>query len=170
LSARERRCAAVLVAAVLATLAIRALALEPFAIPSQSMAPTLRPGQHVVANKLAYHFSGPRRGDLVVFREPRRGEVLLKRVVGLGGDRVGLADGVLVVNGRAQGEPYVRDRRLIDGVYFGPVTVPRHAVFVLGDRRSDSRDSRDFGAVPVGDLIGRVEARIWPLTRLGLLN
>jgi signal peptidase I len=143
----------------------RAFVAEPFAIPSTSMAPTLEPGEHVLADKLAYRLHAPRRGDLVVFRHPQTGEVLLKRVVALGGQQVGIEDGALVVDGRRPAEPFVRDKRLLDSQYFGPVTVPRGSVFVLGDRRSDSIDSRRFGPVPVGDVIGRVDARIWPPSR-----
>jgi signal peptidase I len=148
----------------------RLFVAEPFEIPSGSMVPTLEPGQHVLADKLAYRFGSPARGDLVVFHAPRTGEVLLKRVVALPGDEVGIADSALVVNGRRPAEPYVKDARLIDGEYFGPVRVPRGEVFVLGDRRSDSVDSRAFGPVPESALIGRVDARVWPLDQLRLFH
>jgi len=150
---------------VVVLLLVRAFVAEPFQIPSTSMVPTLAPGEHVLADKLAYRLHGPRRGDLVVFRRPQTNEVLLKRVVAVAGQRVGIADGVLVVDGRRPAEPYVHDKRLLDSQYFGPVTVPRGSIFVLGDRRSDSIDSRRFGAVPVDDVIGRVDARIWPPSR-----
>jgi signal peptidase I len=140
---------------------------EPFAVPSASMMPTLRPGDRVVVDKLAYRFGEPRRGDLVVFHAPRGGdELLLKRVVAVGGQSVGVEDGVLHVDGRAVREPFV-NRRLVDSVYFGPVRVPRDAVFVMGDRREDSVDSRSFGAVPRALIVGRVDLRIWPPGRLG---
>jgi signal peptidase I len=155
---------------VLALVAIRVFVAEPFAIPTSSMTPTLRPADHVLVDKLAYRFGDPRTGDLVAFHRPGTGEVLLKRVVALAGQRVGLEDGVLVVEGRAVSEPFVRDRRLIDGVYFGPVRVPSGSVFVLGDRRSDSLDSREFGAVPRADIIGRADARIWPPARMRSLR
>lgn len=141
--------------------AVLAFAAEPVRVQSGSMAPTLRPGDSVIVNKLAYRFGDPRRRDLVVLRRPRDRELMLKRVVGVGGDRVGVEDGVLHVNGRAVDEPFV-DRRLVDSVYFGPVRVPSGAVFVMGDERSNSLDSRTFGAVPRSQILGRVDARIWP--------
>lgn len=141
---------------------------EPFAVPSASMTPTLRPGDHVVVNKLAYRLGDPRRGDLVVFHQPHDGGLLLKRVVAIGGQLVGIEDGVLHVDGRAIREPFV-NRRLVDSVYFGPVRVPRDAVFVMGDRREDSVDSRSFGTVQRSLLVGRVDLRIWPPGRVGAL-
>jgi signal peptidase I len=102
----------------------------------------------------------------VVFHAPRTGDVTLKRAVGLPGDTVAIEDGMLVVNGRRQSEPYA-DPDAIDSVYFGPARVPADAVFVLGDNRADSVDSRAFGAVPHSDLMGRVRVRLWPPARWG---
>ena len=143
----------------------RAFALEPFAVSSSSMAPTVLDGEHVIVNKLAYRIGRPRAGDLIVFRAPATEEIMLKRVVAVGGQRVGIEDGRLRVDGRAPPEPYV-DHRRVDSVYFGPVRVPRGAVFVLGDERADSLDSRDFGPVPLAAIIGRAEVRVWPPARL----
>jgi signal peptidase I len=147
-------------------LVLRAFVAEPFAVPSASMSPTLRPGDHVLVDKLAYRFGVPRRGDLVVFHAPRGAELLLKRVVAVGGDLVGIEDGVLQVGGHAVSEPFV-NRRLVDSVYFGPVRVPAGAVFVMGDRREDSVDSRSFGPVPRRLIVGRVDLRFWPPGALG---
>jgi signal peptidase I len=163
---RRRALTALLVVTVLAVIGVRIFVLEPFRIPSDSMAPTLRSGDQVLVDKRAYRGSGPRRGDLAVFRAPRTGEILLKRVVAVGGDTVGIEDGVLVVDGRRPREPYA-DPDAIDSVYFGPVRVRPGTVFVLGDNRANSEDSRDFGTVPTGRLIGRVRARIWPPARWG---
>jgi signal peptidase I len=96
----------------------------------------------------------------VVFRLTGAG-LLVKRVVGVGGDRVGLEDGELVVNGATVAEPYV-NHRLLDGVYFGPVTVPAGRLFVMGDNRTDSTDSRSFGPVGGDAVVGRVVGRIFP--------
>jgi signal peptidase I len=149
---------------VLALIAVRAFVAEPFRIPSESMAPMLRPGDQALVSKLA---GAPHRGDLVAFHAPRTGEIMLKRVVAVGGDRVGIEDGVLVVNGRRQREAYVADPDAIDSVYFGPVRVPHGSVFVLGDNRANSDDSREFGAVPADRIIGRAMARVWPPGRWG---
>ena len=151
---------------IVLALGVRAFVAEPVGVPSGSMAPTLRPGDSVLVNKLAYHFGDPRRRDLVVLRPPGSGQLMLKRIVGVGGDRVGVEDGVLHVNGRAVAEPFV-NRRLVDSVYFGPVRVPSGAVFVMGDQRSNSLDSRSFGAVPRSRLVGRVDLRIWPPAAAG---
>ncbi|MEA2270850.1 MAG: signal peptidase [Solirubrobacteraceae bacterium] len=138
---------------------------EPMSIPSDSMAPTLRPGDQVLVDKVAYRGAAmPHRGDLAVFHDPRTDEILLKRVVAVGGDTVGLEDGRLVVNGRRPVEPYA-DQKAIDSVYFGPVTVRQGSFFVLGDNRANSQDSRSFGAVPTSTLIGRARARVWPPSR-----
>lgn len=139
---------------------------EPFAVPSASMMPTLRPGDHVVVDKLAYRFGEPHRRDLVVFHAPRTDELLLKRIVAVGGDLVGIEDGVLHVDGHAIREPFV-NRRLVDSVYFGPVRVPDGAVFMMGDRREDSIDSRTFGPVSRDRIVGRVELRFWPPKDVG---
>ena len=144
----------------------RAAVAEPFRIPSASMSPTLDPGDHVVAGKLAYLVGTPRVGELAVFESPRDGSVLVKRIVALGAQEVEIRDGVLWVDRRRRREPYV-DQSRVDGFFFGPVRVPGGAVFVLGDNRGDSEDSRRLGAIPRDRLIGRVELRIWPPARAG---
>ena len=148
-------------AAVGLLLALRVFVVEPFSIPSSSMEPTLRPGDHVLVEKLALRSSEPQRGDLVVFEAPGSGEIMLKRVVALPGDTVGLEDGVLIVNGQSVVEPYV-DHAGVDSVYYGPVEVPDEGFMVMGDNRGLSVDSREFGAVPRSSLIGRVLVRVWP--------
>jgi signal peptidase I len=156
-----RRVALYLVLPVVLMLLCRLFVLEPFGIPSVSMSPTLKAGDHVLVNKLAYRFGEPEVDDLAVLEGPG-GEVLAKRIVALPGQRVELRDGILFVDRRPRHEPYM-DQSRVDGVYFGPYHVPPRSVFVLGDNRGDSEDSRDFGAIPRDDLIGRIELRIPPL-------
>jgi signal peptidase I len=164
-SERRRNAPLVLgVVAVLALFALRAFVAEPFRIPSESMAPALQPGDQALVTKIG---GAPGRGDLVAFHAPRTGEIMLKRVVAVGGDTVGLEDGVLVVNGRRPAEPYVADPDAVDSVYFGPVRVAKSSLFVLGDNRGNSEDSRDFGTVPADRVIGRATARVWPPSRWG---
>jgi signal peptidase I len=162
-SARRRRHSATVIGAAIFALliALRVFVAEPFKIPSESMAPVLEPGDQVLVEKIG---GAPGRGDLVAFHRPQTGEVLLKRVVAVGGDTVGLDDGILVVNRHAVREPYANTKSQ-DSVYFGPVRVPRGAVFVMGDNRGVSEDSREFGAVGTGALIGRAVARLWPPDR-----
>ena len=137
-------------------------AVQPLRVESNSMAPTYRDGDMLVVDGLSVGVPGPERHDVVIITNPRTGQLLVKRVAAVAGDQVGIADGVLVVNGNPVPERYV-DQNLMDSVYFGPVTVPQGAVFVLGDNRSNSIDSRDFGPVPVADVHGRVLAKVSPL-------
>jgi signal peptidase I len=157
---------AALLVVLLGWLVVRPLVAEPFRIPSASMAPTIQAGDHVLVDKLAHRDALPARGDLVAFRAPGSSEVMIKRVIGVPGDRVGIEDGVLVVNGSTPRESFA-DPEALDAVYFGPVAVRPGTVFVLGDNRADSVDSREFGAVPADRLIGDVAARIWPPSRWG---
>lgn len=138
---------------------VRPFVAEIFFIPSGSMAPTLKAGDRVLADKLAYRLSDPRRGDVVVFEA--EGALNVKRVAGLAGDTVEIRDGVLHVNGRTRVEPYV-NRRLNDGNFFGPAEVPEGHVFVLGDNRQNSLDSRSLGPIPEERLMGEVRLRLWP--------
>jgi signal peptidase I len=111
------------------------------------MEPTLRPGNVVLTLRHLPGLHDPiHRRALVTARDPLTGAMLVKRVVALGGDTVGIADGRLVVNGRPTREPFV-DHGMVDGRYFGPLRVPPGSVFLLGDNRANSRDSREFGAI-----------------------
>jgi signal peptidase I len=132
---------------------------EPMRVASSSMEPTLNSGDHVLIASRAYRSAGPGRGDLVVFKGPDG--PLVKRVAAIAGDEVGIEDGQLVVNGRIVPEPAV-DPNTVDGLYYGPVTVPPGSIFVLGDNRANSVDSRTFGPIRLDALVGKVELRLWP--------
>lgn len=148
---------------------------QPFGIPSRSMEPALHVGDRVIVNKLAYRFGGePRRGDVVVFDGAGyfgAGDYI-KRVVGIGGDRVVCCDkqGRLKVNDRPVDERFVLPGDAPSEADFQAV-VPAGTVFLLGDHRSDSRDSRDHlgspggGMVPLSSVIGRADAVAWPPSR-----
>ena len=140
---------------------VRAAALEPVQVSSASMEPTLHVGSTVLVDKLSIHWRHLAPGDLVIFTSPDDGEDTVKRVVALAGQTVSLDDAVLHVDGVAVDEPQV-DLSRIDGTYFGPVTVPQGSVFVLGDARDVSIDSRTYGAIPLRDVAGRVLATIPP--------
>ena len=162
---------------------VRPFVAEPMRVPSKSMGPALEARDRMLTNKLAYDLTNPDRGDLVVFRSVEKGknERLVKRVVGLPGDVVHVDRGVLKVNGEPQNEPYVSQkaqgsrgegrkgpRKAPPGVnFFGPMFVPEDHVFVMGDNRAHSHDSRYFGPVPREKLIGEASLRFWPLDRLG---
>ncbi len=145
---------------------LRAWVAEPLVVGTSSMTPTLEPGYRVLTWKPGAGHVAWQRGDVVSFRHD--GQVLVKRVVALGGDVVGLRDGRLFVDGHVVVEPW-SDPSLIDSVYFGPVHVPQGTVFVMGDDRGNSEDSRAFGPVPVADVTGRVVAVVWPPDEAGQL-
>jgi signal peptidase I len=129
-----------------------------------SMEPRVPAGELLLINTLAYKLGPARRGDVVAFRhDAPNPETYIKRIVGLPGERVEVRDGVVLVNGRALSEPYVRfsDRRSA-----AAVTVPPHAYYVLGDNRAESDDSRTWGVLHDSDVVGKALAGIWPPRRL----
>ncbi len=151
---------------------VRPVIASPFYVGSESMVPTLQIWDRLLINKLAYDIQGPERGDIVLFRDPEGGpDPLIKRVIGLPGDRISLRDGKLFLNGEPRKETYVAQRPCVVGAprtcSFGPVTVPRGRVFVMGDNRAHSYDSRFFGPVPEKTLIGEALFRFWPPGRTG---
>ncbi|MDQ0616595.1 signal peptidase I [Arthrobacter globiformis] len=150
---------AVLLGAVL--LASRLWLVEPVTVSSESMEPALPKGSTVLMFKPGPALGSPKAGDLVVFTSPEDGSPAVKRAIALGGQTVAIEDSVLVVDGVPQAEPGI-DHSRIDGTYFGPVTVPAGHVFVLGDNRAGSIDSRAYGSVPLEALQATV---LWPSGR-----
>jgi len=164
-------------AAVVLALAIQAFIVKPYMIPSVSMANTLLPGQRVLVDRLVYHYRSVHRGDVIVFRWPEDpGQPLIKRIVGVPGDRLSIVGGRLLVNGRPLREGYVKQ---IGGAIEptmpspggapgepwslqAPYTVPAGHYFVMGDNRTDSNDSRYWGTVPQENIIGRAFFVYWP--------
>ena len=154
-TAASRSWARLAVAAVALLAVLLLTALEPLRVSSGSMSPTLEAGDQVLIDKISVRLRPPTQGDLVVFRDPQYHELVVKRLVAQGGQTVAIEDAVLVIDGTVRHEPQV-DLSRIDSTYFGPVTVPPNAVFVMGDNRSDSIDSRTYGAIPLDELVGRV--------------
>lgn len=152
---RRRTTAAVLAGGLLAT---RLWVLEPMTVTSDSMEPAVPRGSTVLLYKPGPLLGGLKAGGLVVFSSPEDGHLLLKRAVALEGQTVAIEDSVLVVDGTPQPEPGI-DHSRIDGTYFGPITVPPGHVFVLGDNRSGSIDSRIYGSVPLESVQATVA---WP--------
>ena len=131
-----------------------------------SMEPSLYTDQRLVIEKITYHFHGPRRGDIVVLRDPAGGaEPLIKRVIGLPGERITIADGQVFIDGVPLTEAYAQG-----ATYSGHnntwMVKPFH-VFVMGDNRSASRDSRMFDSVPIDQIIGHAVFRYWPWQQVG---
>ena len=149
---------------------VKPFVLEAFRVPSESMVPTLEVGDRFLANKFIYRIREPERGDIIVFRSVEGGdEDLVKRVVAVAGDEVAVEDGVLRVNGVTQNEPYTNKGFPDDDSFFGPTRVPEGGVFVMGDNRANSRDSRFFGPVPMENIEGEAFASFWPPSRVGTL-
>ena len=148
---------------------VRPFVVEAYRIPTGSMIPTLEIGDRVLANKFTLHLWDPERGDIVVFDSIEGGEdALIKRVVGVAGDEIRVQGGILFVNGEWQEEPYVNNESP-DGGFYGPTTVPEGHVFVMGDNRANSGDSRVFGPVPLDYVKGEAFLRFWPAYKLGPL-
>jgi len=179
-----------IIVALAVAVVIKTFLVQAFFIPSASMRDTLLEGDRVMVNKLAYRFGEPERGDVIVFDSPlvphdggesvvgsivrNVGEALgistpdtalIKRVIAVGGETIEIRGDTLYVDGVALDEPYLREGSRMDA--FGPLTIPDGEVFVMGDNRNQSEDSRRFGTIPVGDIIGRAFIRVWPPSRWG---
>jgi signal peptidase I len=172
--------------AILIVLALKAWVVNPYRIPSSSMEPTLhcaRPSagceahfsDRVLANRFVYRFRDPKRGEIIVFKTPgtkpvcgttKVGEVFVKRLIGLPGEHLAERDGYIYVNNVRLNEPYIQASRR-DHEPPREWTVPKGEYFFMGDNRSQSCDSRVWGAVPRKNLIGEVFFVYWPLTRIG---
>ncbi|HEY5611868.1 MAG TPA: signal peptidase I [Thermoanaerobaculia bacterium] len=144
------------IAIAIACAVLLRVAVHAYSIPSDSMSPALRAGDHILVTR-SWH--EPTRGDVVVFRYPLDPEQLfVKRVVAGPGDHLEIRDGIVRLNGRSLAEPYVVERDALD---FSPEIIPPKSFFVLGDRRIDSIDSRTFGLVPREMIVGRARTIFW---------
>ncbi len=154
--------------ALLLALLIKTFLVQAFYIPSDSMYPTLKTDDRVLVNKLSYKLHDVHRGDIVVFSKPPKElsniKDLVKRVVGLPGETVEAHDNHVYVDRRRLPENYLPDGTVTTD--FEPVTIPKGHVFVMGDNRTRSEDSRVFGPVRESTIVGRVFLRIWPPNRL----
>jgi signal peptidase I len=160
-------------------LLIQAFVAQPFEVRQQSMAPRLEPGQNVLVDKLTPRWDPYKRLDIVVFTPPSAwtdatDSPFIKRVIGIGGDEVEIRDGLVFVNGSELAEPYLDKPNGDSGVSAadGPRRwlVPAGDVFVMGDNRTNSIDSRVFGAIPSENILGRAWLRYWPLENAGVLR
>lgn len=128
-------------------------------VHGQSMEPSLHDEQRLIVEKISYHIDRPRRGDIVVVEVEGSEIPLIKRVIGLPGESLEIRDGRLWIDGRTMTESYLPPIPQTD---YGPVLVPPHHIFVMGDNRSNSRDSRALGAIQIDRIIGRAWASYWP--------
>lgn len=132
-----------------------------------SMLPTLHDGEFVLVNKLAYQLGSPTRGDIIVFRSTTVRDLdLIKRVIGLPGDKISIHPGQVIVNGQALQEPYIN----AEPNYSGEWQVPDGYLFVLGDNRNDSSDSHAWGFLPLGNVIGKAMLIYWPPPEWAMIN
>ena len=149
---------------------VRTFVVQPFMIPTTSMVPTIEIGERVLANKFIYRFEEPQAGDVVVFDDPTGTvQTLIKRVIAIGGQTVDLVDGKVVVDGVPLDEPYTYGKPSEPGPVALPYTVPEGSVWVMGDNRTNSADSRWFEAVPLDRVRGKAFVRYWPLSRIDTL-
>jgi signal peptidase I len=136
-------------------------------VESISMLPTLDPGDFVVVNKIAYWLGEPERGDVIVFRLPRDiTQRYIKRTIGLPGEQVDIRAGNVYIDGQEINEPYLQ----VSTTRGGSWQVPEGSIFVLGDNRNNSSDSRIWGVVPLDNIVGKAFFVYWPLQKLGLLG
>jgi len=153
--------------AVVIALFINLFLAQATQVLGQSMEPTLHSSQRVVIEKISYRFHGPRRGDVVVIDSPKQSEMLIKRVVGLPGETVEVRNGRVFVDGELLTEDWpIR----AGGGSYGPHTVPPLHVFVLGDNRGASNDSRSFGPVPIEHIVGHAWVSYWPPDEIGFVE
>lgn len=136
-------------------------------VEGSSMEPSLYTGERLMIDKISYEFVEPKRGDIVVIELADSEVPLIKRVIAVAGETVEIRSGVVFVNGVQVVEPYVTNMTQQN---YGPVTVSAEHIFVLGDNRAVSRDSRSFGTVDVYRVIGKARFRVWPPEVAGVLN
>lgn len=153
--------------AVVIALFINLFLAQATQVLGQSMEPTLHSAQRVVIEKVTYRFHGPRRGDIVVIDSPNQSEMLIKRVVGLPGETIAVRDGRVYIDGDLLEEPWTT--KYGPGSY-GPKVIPPLHVFVLGDNRGASNDSRNFGPVAIETIIGHAWISYWPPEDIGFVE
>lgn len=155
-----------LLIAVVIALCIRFFVFEFIRVDGPSMEKTLYTDEYVFMEKVTYWFRHPEYGDIVICLFPDSTDSYVKRVIGTPGDKIKILDGVLYINGNANTEDYGNDETIKREM--AEITVPEGCVFVMGDHRNESRDSRDPGVGPIsyGKILGKAEFIIWPLNKI----
>jgi signal peptidase I len=175
--------AGVVVVALVVAFLLRTFVIATYSIPSGSMEPTLQVGDRIVVNKLSYHLHGVDRSNIVVFSTPPNEDCagppvadLVKRVIGLQGETISVSGGNVFINGRLLPEPWLpasEQGRTYPGPspepysLHHPFRIPKGDVYMMGDNRTLSCDSRYWGPIKESTIVGKVDLRIWPLSRLG---
>lgn len=149
--------------------------IKPTLVKGYSMYPTIEPNNYLIVNKLPYITGEPHHGDIVVFKahiysDSGEERDLIKRVIGIAGDVIEVKDGVVYRNGEALKEDYIYGGQTPGDMV--PFTVDKGCIFVMGDNRPNSMDSRDpsIGEISVADILGRVDLRLFPFNEIGLIN
>ncbi|SIS47615.1 signal peptidase I [Salimicrobium flavidum] len=163
--------------AVLVAIVFRAYFFASYVVEGESMEPTLYDGNLLMVNKVLYDWTDVHRQDIIVFHYNNEDDYV-KRVIGLPGDHIAVKDDRLYVNGEFVEEDYLDELRPNDGRVFtndftlegvtGRIEVPEGELFVMGDNRRDSLDSRSFGFIDIQSIVGKVEVRYWPMSQLGM--
>ena len=163
---------AVLVAlAFLLAQGIKTYIVQPYIVPTGSMIPTIEIGDRLLAEKISYRFRDPNVGEIVVFADPTgQHPALIKRVIATGGQTVDIKEGAVWVDGKKLDEPYVHGKVTDPGTVPLPVTIPEGYVWLMGDNRPNSGDSRFLGPQPLTAIKGHAIFTYWPLSRIGALN
>jgi signal peptidase I len=163
-----RELAETVIPAVIIALVINLFLAQATQVLGQSMEPNLHTAQRVVVEKVTYRLvHGPRRGDIVVIDTPDQTEMLIKRVIGLPGETISVHRGTVYIDGEELEEPWTVNP---GGSNYGPKTTPPLHVFVLGDNRGASNDSRSFGPVLIEDIVGRAWFSYWPFEYVGFIE
>ncbi|PKG25189.1 signal peptidase I [Niallia nealsonii] len=169
-----------LIIAVLLAFVIRYFLFAPIVVDGESMMPTLHDQDRMIVNKLNYKISDPKRFDIIVFHAPE-GKDYIKRIIGLPGDTLEYKDDVLYINGKAYEEPYLEEykKQVVDGPLTesftleektGEKTVPEGELFVMGDNRRDSKDSRHIGTVSFEKVLGNTSVIYWPISDIRIIK
>ncbi|MDQ0492516.1 signal peptidase I [Paenibacillus brasilensis] len=165
-----------IVVAIVLVFIIRWLLFAPFIVEGASMEPNFKTDERVVVNKMIYSLRDPKPGEVIVFHVRKESKDFIKRVIGVAGDKIQYQGDNLYVNGKKVEEPYIQEAiqaahakgELYNNVDFpnGTITdskVPEGYIFVMGDHRNNSRDSRAIGFVSIKDIVGRADVIFWPL-------
>lgn len=148
------------------------LFIRPTLVKETSMEPTIHPNDYVIMSKQAYTFGKVDRGDIIVFKSDMKldethNKLLIKRVIGVPGDIITVSDGNVYLNGSKLEEPYIAEGGTVGEIY--NLTVPKDEVFVMGDHRSVSIDSRKFGTIKQDDIVGQAVFRLYPFNKIGVI-